>query len=139
MAAGAIVEDGSWLDRLQGELRGLLAPVFAQARSLLAAEGIGAIGGGAVTPRDCGKTVPARLLDMLAFQLLLRHSPGSPVRSGPPLVIMSRIVRFPDSHAGCRGSGSIPARSGGLAPLVWQVLSLLPASMIMGAWSQYAL
>ena len=37
MAAGAIVEDGSWLDRLQGELRGLLAPVFAQARSRLAA------------------------------------------------------------------------------------------------------
>jgi DDE superfamily endonuclease len=37
VAAGAIVEDGSWLDRLQGELRGLLAPVFAQARSRLAA------------------------------------------------------------------------------------------------------
>lgn len=33
MAAGAIVEDGSWLGRLQGELRGLLAPVFAQGRS----------------------------------------------------------------------------------------------------------
>ena len=37
MAAGAIVEDGTWLDRLHGELRGLLAPVFAQARSRLAA------------------------------------------------------------------------------------------------------
>jgi SRSO17 transposase len=37
VAAGAIVEDGTWLDRLQGELRGLLAPVFAQARSRLAA------------------------------------------------------------------------------------------------------
>ena len=37
MAAGAIVEDGTWLYRLQGELRGLLAPVFAQARSRLAA------------------------------------------------------------------------------------------------------
>ena len=37
VAAGAIVEDGAWLDRLQGELRGLLAPVFAQARSRLAA------------------------------------------------------------------------------------------------------
>lgn len=29
--------DGSWLKRLHGELRGLLAPVFAQARSRLAA------------------------------------------------------------------------------------------------------
>jgi SRSO17 transposase len=37
VAAGAIVEDGSWLERLHGELRGLLAPVFAQARSRLAA------------------------------------------------------------------------------------------------------
>jgi hypothetical protein len=35
MAAGVIVEDGTWLGRLQGELRGLLA-VFAQARSRLA-------------------------------------------------------------------------------------------------------
>ena len=33
MAAGAIVEDGAWLGKLHGELRGLLAPVFAQARS----------------------------------------------------------------------------------------------------------
>ena len=31
--AGAIVEDGAWLEKLHGELRGLLAPVFAQARS----------------------------------------------------------------------------------------------------------
>ena len=31
------MEDGSWLGRLQGELGGLLAPVFAQARSRLAA------------------------------------------------------------------------------------------------------
>jgi SRSO17 transposase len=37
VAAGAIVGDGAWLDRLQGELRGLLAPVFAQARSRLGA------------------------------------------------------------------------------------------------------
>jgi hypothetical protein len=37
VAAGAIVEDGAWLDRLQGELRGMLAPVFAQARSRLTA------------------------------------------------------------------------------------------------------
>ena len=33
MAAGAIVEDRAWLEKLHGELRGLLAPVFAQARS----------------------------------------------------------------------------------------------------------
>jgi hypothetical protein len=31
VTAGAIVEDGAWLGRLQGELRGLLASVFAQA------------------------------------------------------------------------------------------------------------
>ena len=37
MAAGAIVEDGAWLEKLHGELRGLLAPVFAQARSRLTA------------------------------------------------------------------------------------------------------
>jgi SRSO17 transposase len=33
VAAGAIVEDRVWLEKLHGELRGLLAPVFAQARS----------------------------------------------------------------------------------------------------------
>jgi hypothetical protein len=37
VAAGAIGGDGAWLDRLQGELRGALAPVFAQARSRLTA------------------------------------------------------------------------------------------------------
>ena len=37
MAAGAIVEDGAWLGKLHGELSGLLAPVFAQARSRLTA------------------------------------------------------------------------------------------------------
>ena len=37
VAAGAIVEDGAWLGKLHGELRGLLAPVFAQARSRLTA------------------------------------------------------------------------------------------------------
>ncbi len=37
MAAAAIVEDGRWLGKLQDDLRGLLAPVFAQARSCLAA------------------------------------------------------------------------------------------------------
>jgi hypothetical protein len=30
VAAGAIVEDRAWLGKLHGELRGLLAPVFAQ-------------------------------------------------------------------------------------------------------------
>jgi SRSO17 transposase len=33
VAAGAIVEDRAWLGKLHGELCGLLAPVFAQARS----------------------------------------------------------------------------------------------------------
>jgi hypothetical protein len=33
VAAGVIVEDRAWLEKLHGELRGLLAPVFAQARS----------------------------------------------------------------------------------------------------------
>ena len=33
VAAGAIVEDRAWLEKLHSELRGLLAPVFAQARS----------------------------------------------------------------------------------------------------------
>jgi len=37
VAARAIVEDGRWLGKLQGELRALLAPVFAQARSRLTA------------------------------------------------------------------------------------------------------
>jgi hypothetical protein len=37
MAAGAIVEDRAWLEKLHSELRGLLAPVFAQARSRFAA------------------------------------------------------------------------------------------------------
>src|SRR6266545_1744069 len=33
VAAAAIVEDGSWLGKLHGELHALIAPVFAQARS----------------------------------------------------------------------------------------------------------
>jgi SRSO17 transposase len=37
VAAAAIVEDRAWLEKLQRELRGLLAPVFAQARSRLTA------------------------------------------------------------------------------------------------------
>ena len=37
MAAGVIVEDRAWLERLDGGLRAVLAPVFAQARSRLTA------------------------------------------------------------------------------------------------------
>ena len=37
MAAGVIVEDRAWLGKLDGELRGELAPVFAQASSRLTA------------------------------------------------------------------------------------------------------
>jgi predicted enzyme related to lactoylglutathione lyase len=37
VAAAAIVEDGRWLGKLHGELRALLGPVFAQARSRLTA------------------------------------------------------------------------------------------------------
>ncbi len=37
MAVGAIVEDRAWLEKLRGELLGLLAPVFTRARSRLAA------------------------------------------------------------------------------------------------------
>jgi hypothetical protein len=37
MAAGVIAEDRAWLERLDGELRGELAPVFAQASSRLTA------------------------------------------------------------------------------------------------------
>jgi len=37
MAPGVMVEDRAWLERLDGELRGELAPVFAQASSRLTA------------------------------------------------------------------------------------------------------
>ena len=37
MAAGVMAEDRAWLGRLDGELRGELAPVFAQASSRLTA------------------------------------------------------------------------------------------------------
>jgi SRSO17 transposase len=37
MAVWAMVEDSAWLGKLHGELRALIAPVFAQARSRLAA------------------------------------------------------------------------------------------------------
>jgi SRSO17 transposase len=74
VAAAAIVEDGSWLGRIQDELRALLAPVFCQARSRLAAFGyIGALlaaGGGR---RSCwqlaeaaGHATPRRMQALLA-------------------------------------------------------------------------
>jgi SRSO17 transposase len=37
MAVWAMVEDNAWLAKLQGELRALIAPLFAQARSRFAA------------------------------------------------------------------------------------------------------
>jgi SRSO17 transposase len=74
VAAGAIVEDGTWLDRLQGELRGLLAPVFAQARSRLAAFAyIGALLAEPGDRRSCwqlaeraGHATPRRMQALLA-------------------------------------------------------------------------
>jgi SRSO17 transposase len=74
VAAGAIVEDGTWLDRLQGELRGLLAPVFAQARSRLAAFAyVGALLAEPGDRRSCwqlaeaaGHATPRRMQALLA-------------------------------------------------------------------------
>ena len=74
VAAGAIVEDGTWLDRFQGELRGLLAPVFAQARSRLAAFAyIGALLAEPGNRRSCwqlaeraGHATPRRMQALLA-------------------------------------------------------------------------
>jgi SRSO17 transposase len=74
VAAGAIVEDGTWLGRLQGELGGLLAPVFALARSRLAA--FAYIGALLVEPGDrrscwqlaerAGHATPRRMQALLA-------------------------------------------------------------------------
>jgi SRSO17 transposase len=74
VAAGAIVEDRAWLDRLQGELRGLLAPVFAQARSRLTAFAyIGALLAEPGDRRSCrqlaepaGHATPRRMQALLA-------------------------------------------------------------------------
>ena len=74
LAAGAIVEDGAWLDRLQGELCGLLAPVFARARSRLAAFAyIGALLAEPGDRRSCwqlaeaaGHATPRRMQALLA-------------------------------------------------------------------------
>jgi SRSO17 transposase len=75
VAAGAIVEDGaSWLDTLRGELCGLLAPVFAQARSRLTAFAyIGALLAEPGDRRSCwqlaeraGLATPRRMQALLA-------------------------------------------------------------------------
>jgi hypothetical protein len=74
VAAGAIVEDGAWLDGLQGELPGLLASVFAQARSRLAAFAYtGALLAGPGDRRSCwqlaeraGHATPRRMQAPLA-------------------------------------------------------------------------
>jgi hypothetical protein len=73
-AAGAIVEDGTWPERLHGELRGLLAPVFAQARSRLTAFAyIGALLAEPGDRRSCwqlaeaaGHATPQRMQALLA-------------------------------------------------------------------------
>jgi SRSO17 transposase len=74
VAAGAIVGDGAWLGRLQGELRGLLASVFAQARSRLTAFAyIGALLAGPGERRSwwqlaeqAGHATPRRMQALLA-------------------------------------------------------------------------
>jgi SRSO17 transposase len=74
VAAAAIVEDGRWLESLQDELRALLAPVFCQARSRLAAFAyIGALLTAGGDRRSCwqlaeqaGHATPRRLQALLA-------------------------------------------------------------------------
>jgi SRSO17 transposase len=74
VAAGAIVEDGRWLGSLHDELRARLAPVFAQARSRLAAFAyIGALLAAGGDRRSCwqlaeaaGHGTPRRMQALLA-------------------------------------------------------------------------
>ena len=74
MAAGAIVEDGAWLADLRRELFGLLAGVFAQARSRLTAFAyIGALLAEPGDRRSCwqlaetaGHATPRRMQALLA-------------------------------------------------------------------------
>jgi SRSO17 transposase len=76
VAAAAIVEDGRWLGELQDELRALLAPVFCQARSRLAA--FACIGALLTAPGDrrwcwqlaeqAGHVTPRRMQALLAGQ-----------------------------------------------------------------------
>ncbi len=74
MAAGVIAEDRAWLERLDGELRGELAPVFAQASSRLTA--VSYIGALLAEPGDrkscwqlaerAGHATPRRMQALLA-------------------------------------------------------------------------
>lgn len=64
-----------------------------------AAEGLGAIGEGAVTPRDCGgngekRCCPGCRTHRVCHAFYDDHRAVS-ARAGLPLVIMSLIVRFP--------------------------------------------
>jgi SRSO17 transposase len=60
VAAAAIVEDGRWLGRLQGELRALLAPVFCRAGSRLTAFAyLGALLSGPGDGRSCWQLAEA--------------------------------------------------------------------------------
>jgi hypothetical protein len=77
VAAAAIVDDGGWLGILRDDLQGLLAPVFCQARSRLAAFAyIGALLAEPAGHRSCwqlaeaaGHGSPRRM------QAHLRHKP----------------------------------------------------------------
>jgi SRSO17 transposase len=74
MAAGAMAEDAGWLGELQGELRGVLAPAFARARSRLTAFAhIGALLPGRGDRKSCwqlaeeaGHATPRRMRALLA-------------------------------------------------------------------------
>ena len=74
VAAAAIVEDGRWLGSLRDELRGLLAPVFCQARSrLMAFSYVDALLAGPGDRRSCwqlaeaaGHPTPRRMQALLA-------------------------------------------------------------------------
>ena len=74
VAAAAIVEDGRWLGKMRDDLHALLAPVFAQARSRLAAFAyIGALLAEPGDRRSCwqlaeraGHATPRRMQALLA-------------------------------------------------------------------------
>ena len=128
VAAGAIVEDGTWLERLHGELRGLLAPVFAQARSRLTA--FSYVRALLAEPGDrsscwqlaeaAGHVTPRRMQALLAGQfddpLALRdHHRGLPLRSraSQPRVSARRSGRWPMTAPWCSKEGGralFPAR-----------------------------
>jgi SRSO17 transposase len=98
VAAGAIVADGRWLGALHDELRAQLAPVFAQARSRLAAFAyIGALLAAGGDRRSC-------------WQLAEAAGHGSPRRMQALLAehrwdwreALSAVQRFIVSHLGSR-------------------------------------